>query len=75
MLLSPGPMHIPNGFFNTGVTLITWVLTVLALAYALRRTSQDMDERQVPLVGGLAAALTSELTLTFTFAGGTSVHV
>ena len=75
MLLSPGPMHIPNGFLNTGVTLITWVLTVLALAYALRRTSQDMDERQVPLVGVLAAAIFAGQMLNFTVAGGTSGHL
>ncbi|MCU0486234.1 MAG: energy-coupling factor ABC transporter permease [Anaerolineales bacterium] len=75
MLLSPGPMHIPNGFLNTGVTLVTWVLTILALVYALRRTSQDLDERQVPLVGVLAAAIFAGQMLNFAVAGGTSGHL
>jgi cobalt/nickel transport system permease protein len=68
-------MHIPNGFLNTGVTLVTWVLTILALVYALRRTSQDLDERQVPLVGVLAAAIFAGQMLNFAVAGGTSGHL
>jgi cobalt/nickel transport system permease protein len=75
MLLSPGPMHIPNGFLNTGVTLVTWVLTILALAYALHRTSKELDERQVPLVGVLAAAIFAGQMLNFAVAGGTSGHL
>lgn len=75
MLLSPGPMHIPNGFLNAGVTLVTWALTILALAYALRRTSKELDERQVPLVGVLAAAIFAGQMLNFAVAGGTSGHL
>ncbi len=75
MLLSPGAMHIPNGFLNLGVTLITWLLTVLAVGYALRRTSQELDERQIPLVGVLAAAIFAGQMLNFAVAGGTSGHL
>lgn len=75
MLLSPLPMHIPNGFLNLSVTLVTWVLTILALGYALHRTSRDLDERQVPLVGVLAAAIFAGQMLNFAVAGGTSGHL
>ena len=75
MLLRPEPMHIPDGFLSTIVSIVFWVISVLVLAYALRRTGKDLGERQVPLMGVLAAAIFAGQMLNFSVTGGTSGHL
>jgi cobalt/nickel transport system permease protein len=75
MLYSPEPMHIPDGFLSVTVSVILWLLSILAIAYSLRRVGRDMDERQVPLMGVLAAAIFAAQMLNFAVAGGTSGHL
>jgi cobalt/nickel transport system permease protein len=69
------PMHIPDGFLSTLVSLILWVISIIAIAYALRRLGKDMHERQVPLMGVMAAAIFAGQMLNFSIAGGTSGHL
>src|SRR5512136_2642456 len=69
------PMHIPDGFLSTLVSVIFWCLSVVALAYALRRVGKDLGERQVPLMGVLAAAIFAGQMLNFSVTGGTSGHL
>jgi cobalt/nickel transport system permease protein len=71
----PTPMHIPDGFLSTPVALLMWVVAVVAVAYALRRVSRDLDERRVPLLGVLAAAIFAGQMLNFSVTGGTSGHL
>jgi cobalt/nickel transport system permease protein len=68
-------MHIPDGFLSVLVSIILWILAVIAIGYALRRVGQDLGERQVPLMGVLAAAIFAGQMLNFTVAGGTSGHL
>jgi cobalt/nickel transport system permease protein len=68
-------MHVPDGFLSTLVSIVLWVLSALALAYALRRVGRDLGERQVPLMGVLAAAIFAGQMLNFSVAGGTSGHL
>lgn len=75
MLLSPVAMHIPDGFLSGLVSVIFWILSILTIAYALRRLGQDMDERKVPLMGVVAAAIFAGQMLNFAVAGGTSGHL
>jgi len=75
MLFRPAPMHIPDGFLSTFVSIVFWVISVLVLAYALRRTGRDLGERQVPLMGVLAAAIFAGQMLNFSVTGGTSGHL
>lgn len=75
MMYSPQPMHIPDGFLSILVSVILWILSVIAVGYALRRVGQDLGERQVPLMGVLAAAIFAGQMLNFTVAGGTSGHL
>lgn len=67
-------LHIPDGFLNILVSLVCWVITIVALAYAIRATSRDFDERLVPLAGILAAFIFAAQMLNFPVAGGTSGH-
>ncbi len=75
MLASPVAMHIPDGFLSTTVALIFWIISVVVIGFALKRVSQELDERQVPLMGVLAAAIFAGQMLNFTVAGGTSGHL
>jgi len=75
MLFSPVAMHIPDGFLSVPVAVILWVFSILAISAALRNVSKEIGERQVPLMGVLAAAIFAGQMLNFTVAGGTSGHM
>lgn len=75
MLLSPEPMHIPDGFLNITVSLICWVITVAILAVAISRTNKSLGEKQVPLMGIMAAFIFAAQMINFPVAGGTSGHL
>jgi len=74
-LLSPEPMHIPDGFLSVTVSVLLWIASIATIAYALKRVNQELGERQVPLMGVLAAAIFAGQMLNFTVAGGTSGHL
>lgn len=69
------PMHIPDGFLSILVSILLWVISATSVAYALRRVGKDLGERQVPLMGVLAAAIFAGQMLNFAVAGGTSGHL
>jgi len=75
MMYSPVRMHIPDGFLSTLVAVVLWIVTVVVVGIALKRVSRDLGERQVPLMGVLAAAIFAGQMLNFTVAGGTSGHL
>lgn len=75
MLLSLQPMHIPDGFLSTFISVVLWLFSIIAVGYAIRRVSTDMDERKLPLMGVVAAAIFAGQMLNFTVAGGTSGHL
>jgi cobalt/nickel transport system permease protein len=68
-------MHIPDGFLSVAVSIILWVISILVIAYALKRAGKDLGERQVPMMGVLAAAIFAGQMLNFTVVGGTSGHL
>ena len=75
MLQSPAPMHIPDGFLSVTVSIVLWIISIAAVAYSLKRVNKELGERQVPLMGVLAAAIFAGQMLNFTVAGGTSGHL
>jgi cobalt/nickel transport system permease protein len=68
-------MHIPDGFLSVAVSGLLWLVTIITVAYALKRVNQDLGERQVPMMGVLAAAIFAGQMLNFTVIGGTSGHL
>jgi cobalt/nickel transport system permease protein len=68
-------MHIPDGFLSVLVSLLLWAISIPVVGYALKRVGVDLGERQVPLMGVLAAAIFAGQMLNFTVAGGTSGHL
>lgn len=75
MLLSPLAMHIPDGFLSVPVSILLWIVAIIVVGYALKRVSADLGERQVPMMGVLAAAIFAGQMLNFAVAGGTSGHL
>ncbi|MGB9639385.1 MAG: energy-coupling factor ABC transporter permease [Anaerolineales bacterium] len=75
MLASRVAMHIPDGFLSTPVAILFWIISIIVIGYALRRVSQELGERQVPLMGVLAAAIFAGQMLNFSVTGGTSGHL
>jgi len=75
MHYAPAPMHIPDGFLSVLISVLFWIVSLAFMAYALKRVNQDLGEKQVPLMGVLAAAIFAGQMLNFTVAGGTSGHL
>ena len=75
MLYAPKPMHIPDGFLSVPVAVVMWLISIAIVAVALKRASRDLGERQVPLMGVLAACIFAGQMLNFAVAGGTSGHL
>ena len=75
MLPAPIAMHIPDGFLSVPVSIFFWLISILVVGYALKRVRAEIGERQVPMMGVLAAAIFAGQMLNFTVAGGTSGHL
>jgi cobalt/nickel transport system permease protein len=75
MLYSPAPLHIPDGFLSLIVSLICWALTALTISVAISRTNKSLGEKQVPLMGVMAAFIFAAQMINFPVAGGTSGHL
>jgi cobalt/nickel transport system permease protein len=74
MLYAPAPMHIPDGFLNLVISLLFWAMTAIMVGLAISKTSQSLGEKQVPLMGIMAAFIFAAQMLNFPIAGGTSGH-
>lgn len=75
MHYSPVALHIPDGFLSLAVSLICWAITAIVLAMAVSRTNKSLGEKQVPLMGIMAAFIFAAQMLNFPVAGGTSGHL
>ncbi len=72
---APQAMHIPDGFLSVAVSVVFWIASLVAVGYALKRVNRDLGERQVPLMGVLAACIFAGQMLNFSVTGGTSGHL
>ncbi len=75
MFAAPLPMHIPDGFLSVAVSIVFWVISVIVIGVSLARVNRDLGERQVPVMGVLAAAIFAGQMLNFSVTGGTSGHL
>jgi len=75
MLYSPAPLHIPDGFLSIVVSIICWVITIVTLYFAISKTNQSLGEKQIPLMGVMAAFIFAAQMINFPVAGGTSGHM
>jgi cobalt/nickel transport system permease protein len=75
MHYSPAPLHIPDGFLSLTVSIACWVITVIILSVAISRSNKSLGERQIPLMGVMAAFIFAAQMINFPVAGGTSGHL
>ena len=75
MHFAPNRLHVPDGFLSAPVALVGWALAIVLLALALRATRRSLGERQVPLMGVLAAFIFAAQAINFPVAAGTSGHL
>jgi len=74
MLFSPLALHIPDGFLNLVISIIFWIATLVMVGLAIVKTNKTLGERQIPLMGVMAAFIFAAQMLNFPVAGGTSGH-
>jgi cobalt/nickel transport system permease protein len=75
MHYAPAPLHIPDGFLNVTVSVICWVISVVVIGMAVSRTNKSLGEKQVPLMGIMAAFIFAAQMINFPVAGGTTGHL
>jgi cobalt/nickel transport system permease protein len=68
-------MHIPDGFLSLMISIVFWIVTIILLVVATRRTQNSLGERQIPLMGIMAAFIFAAQMINFPIAGGTSGHM
>jgi cobalt/nickel transport system permease protein len=68
-------MHIPDGFVSVGTAAVAYVGAAAAVGYSARRTGRELGEREVPLMGTIAAFIFAAQMINFPVAGGTSGHL
>ena len=74
MLFSPLALHIPDGFLNLVISIIFWIATLVMVGLAIVKTNKTLGEKQIPLMGVMAAFIFAAQMLNFPVAGGTSGH-
>ena len=63
-------MHIPDGFLSHSINAATFVVSVGACAYGVKRVNRHFGEREVPLMGVTAAFIFAAQMINFPVAGG-----
>jgi len=71
----PPALHIPDGFLSLVVSTICWIVTIVVLGFAISKTNKSLGERQVSLMGVMAAFIFAAQMINFPVAGGTSGHL
>lgn len=75
MWLTIPALHIPDGFLSIPVSAVGWLLLIVLTGCALKQLGSRVDERQIPLLGIMAAFVFAAQMLNFPVAGGTSGHL
>jgi cobalt/nickel transport system permease protein len=72
---APHALHVPDGFLSTTVSVVGWVLALLMIGFAIRLTRHQLGEKQIPMMGLLAAFIFAAQAINFPVAAGTSGHL
>ena len=68
-------MHIPDGFLNVATVATTYAVSAGGVSYAVKEVNKTLKEKQIPLMGVLAAFIFAAQMLNFQVIGGTSGHL
>lgn len=75
MHASPPHLHIPDGFLSIVVSVIFWVIAAIIISIAVSKSQKNLKQRQIPLMGIMAAFIFAAQMINFPVAGGTSGHL
>lgn len=67
-------MHIPDGFLDTKTWVSLAAVSGLTVALAVRKSSEKIGEKQIPMMGVVSAFVFAAQMLNFPVVGGTSGH-
>lgn len=68
-------MHAPDGFLNPSTALVTVVVSVVVVGFALRQSTEQLADRAIPLAGITAAFVFAAQMFNFPVAAGTTGHL
>ncbi|MEW6244897.1 MAG: energy-coupling factor ABC transporter permease [Bacillota bacterium] len=68
-------MHIPDGFLDLKTIVATGVASAGALSYSIKKSKEELNERQLPALGIMSAFIFAGQMINFPVAGGTSGHL
>ena len=68
-------MHIPDGFLDIPVSLLTYVISAAILALAVVKSRRDLDDKTAPLAGLTAVFVFAAQMINFPVGAGTSGHL
>lgn len=74
-LLKPVLLHIPDGLLSLPIAALCWLVSAILIVVAVRRSKGELGERQIPLMGVMAAFIFAAQMINFPVAGGTSGHL
>jgi cobalt/nickel transport system permease protein len=68
-------MHVPDSFLSASVALVCWLITIGTLWIAVTKTNQTLGEKQIPLMGVMAAFIFAAQMINFPIFVGASGHL
>ena len=68
-------MHAPDGFLNTGTAVVTGIISLLLVGFALRQSREQLEDKSIPLAGITAAFIFAAQMFNFPVAAGTTGHL
>lgn len=68
-------MHIPDGFIDIGTSIGAGTASIAGVSVAVRKSSNYLEDKQIPMAGLVAAFVFAVQMLNFPVAGGTSGHL
>ena len=75
MHYSPASLYLPDGWLTLFVSIVCCVITAATISVATSRKNKALGEKQVPLMGVMAAFIFAAQMINFPVAGGTSGHL
>ncbi len=68
-------MHAPDGFLNPGTAVVTGIISLVVVGFALRQSREQLKDKAIPLAGVTAAFIFAAQMFNFPVAAGTTGHL
>jgi cobalt/nickel transport system permease protein len=67
-------MHIPDGFLDAWICGLMYLISAAVIAHSAMRLKGKLENKQVPMIGVVAAGIFAAQMLNWPIPGGTSAH-